>query len=60
MEMGMKTLVLLLLSVVATNWVHSLPTNAEMGEEQDAEGLFSLFWGVMWKINNHGNLLFTF
>ena len=57
----MKTLVLLLLLfIVATTSVHSLPTNAEMGEEQDAEGLFSLFWGVMWKINNHGNLLFTF
>ena len=30
--MGMKTLVLLLvLSVIATNLVHSLPTNAEVG-----------------------------
>ena len=40
----MKTLVLLLvLSVIATNLVHSLPTNAEVGEEQNAEGLFSHF-----------------
>ena len=57
----MRTLVLLLiLSTVATTLVHCLPTNAEVGEEQNAQGLFSLFWGVMWKINNHGNLLFTF
>ena len=44
--MGMKILVLLLLlSVVAANLVHSLPTGADMSEEQDAEGLFSPFLG---------------
>ena len=41
----MKTLVLLLLlSIAATTLVHSLPTDAEVGEEQDTEGLFSSFW----------------
>ena len=49
MEMGMKTLVLLLLlSVAATTLVHSLPTNADMSEK-DTEGLFSLFWHVILK-----------
>ena len=43
MEMGMKTLVLLLLlSVAATNLVHSLPTDADVSEEQDIEGEFNI------------------
>ena len=45
----MKTLVLLLLlSVVATTLVQSLPKNAEVGEK-DIEHLFSLFWRVILK-----------
>ena len=39
----MKTLVLLLLlSVVATTLVHSVPTNADVAEK-DTEGMFTLF-----------------
>ena len=41
MEMGMKTLVLLLLlSIATTTLVQSLPTNADVSEEQDIEGQF--------------------
>ena len=45
MEMGMKTLVLLLLlSVVATTLVHSVPTRVNVGEVEKTEGIFQLFW----------------
>ena len=41
--MGMKTLVLLLLlSVAATTLVQSLPTDADVSEEQDIEGEFNI------------------